>query len=380
MASFAPHRSGPAVAGVAALSLLLADAPAGGQTVVRSEGGPLAVTTLTTGLAHAWGMAFLPDGRLLVTERPGRLRLVGRDGQLSEPLAGVPRVHARGQGGLLDVVLAPDFGTSRHVYLSYSEPGEGGSSTAVARGRLDGDRLADVRVVFSQRPRIDDSKHYGSRLVFARDGKLFVTTGDRDQFEPAQDLGSHIGKVLRINADGSVPGDNPFTGRAGVRPEIWSYGHRNIQGAALHPETGVLWLHEMGPRGGDELNIVRKGANYGWPLVSWGRHYSGRDIPDPSTRPDLADAIRQWTPVIAPSGMAFYTGELFAGWKGNILIGGLRSRGLVRLEIAGETVTHEERIALGARIRDVEVGPDGAVYVSTDEHDGKIWRLAPEGR
>ncbi len=277
-----------------------------------------------------------------------------------------------------------NFASNGLVYLSYAEPGDGGASTAVARGRLNAasTALENVQVIFRQLPKVSGGGHFGSRLVFARDGTLFVTLGDRRQFEPAQDLSSHIGKIVRINPDGTVPRDNPFVGRAGVRPEIWSYGIRNAQGAALHPQTGALWEIEHGPRGGDELNLPEAGKNYGWPLVSWGVHYSFQDIPKPPTRPDLAQPIYQWTPVISPSGMTFYTGEVFAPWRGNLLIGGLSARSLIRLTLQGERVTAEERIALGARIRDVRQGPDGAVYALTDHSDGAILRLtkAAEGQ
>lgn len=365
---------------IVGIATALALPAAAQQRVIGSQAGPIAVEVFTPGLAHPWGLAFLPDGRLLVTERPGRLRLVAPDGAKSEPLQGVPRVLAEGQGGLLDVALDPDFAANRLVYLSYAEPGEGGASTAVARGRLGERGLEGVEVVFRQQPKVGGANHFGSRLVFAPDGTLFVTTGERFRFEPAQDLSGHLGKILRINPDGSVPPDNPFVGRQDARPEIWSYGHRNVQGAAIHPQTGVLWENEFGPRGGDEINIPEPGRNYGWPLVSWGRHYDGRDIPDPPTRPDLAQSIYQWTPVISPSGMIFYTAGLFPGWRGNLLIAGLTAQGVVRLMLDGQRVVGEERISLDQRIRDVEQGPDGAVYVLTDEPDGAILRLTPRRR
>jgi aldose sugar dehydrogenase len=291
--------------------LLLAPAAAQNPQRLKTQKGDILVETVASGLNHPWGLAFLPDGRMLVTERPGRLRLVTASGQISQPLGGVPRVFAQGQGGLLDVALDPNFSENRFVYLTYSEPGEGGASTAAARGRLNGDgsALEGAAVIFRQLPRVGGGYHFGSRLAFSRDGKLFVTTGERLQFDPAQDLSNHIGKILRINPDGSVPQDNPFVGRSGARPEIWSYGHRNIQAAAVHPQSGALWEAEHGPRGGDEINIAEPGRNYGWPLVSWGRHYDGRDIPKPPTRPDLAGSVHQWTPVIAASGTAFYTGD-----------------------------------------------------------------------
>jgi glucose/arabinose dehydrogenase len=362
----------------AAVALGLCSAGALAQErVIATQSGPVRITTLTTGLEHPWSLAFLPDGRMLVTERPGRLRIVAPDGQVSAPLQGLPRVAASGQGGMHDVALDPNFASNRLVYLAYAEPGEGGASTAAARGRLGDGGLTDVKVIFSQRPKVTGGQHFGGRLVFARDGKLFITTGDRGKFDPAQDLSTHIGKVIRINADGSIPRDNPFVGRQGARPEIWAYGIRNAQGAVLHPQTGALWENEHGPRGGDEINIIEPGRNYGWPLVSWGNHYSGLPIAKPNTRPDLTDAIHQWSPVIAASGMAFYTGEAFRAWRGNLLVGGLVSRGIVRLTLSGSKVTGEERIGLGARVRDVRQGPDGAVYVLTDESEGKILRLTP---
>jgi aldose sugar dehydrogenase len=365
---------------VAALAVAVSGGPVSGQErTVETQSGRITVQTAAGGLVHPWGLAFLPDGRMLVTERPGRLRIVSGDGRLSGPLGGVPAVYAEGQGGLLDVALDPSFASNNLVYLSYAEPGAGGASTAVIRGRLNaaGTALENAQVVFRQQPKVSSNGHFGSRLVFARDGTLFVTLGDRRQFDPAQDLASHIGKIVRINPDGSVPRDNPFVGRAGVRPEIWAYGIRNSQGATLHPQTGALWEVEHGPRGGDELNVIEAGRNYGWPLVSWGVHYSGQDIPKPSTRPDLALSIHQWTPVISPSGMTFYTGEMFTHWRGNLLIGGLSARGLTRLTLDGQRIAGEERIALGARIRDVRQGPDGAVYALTDQRDGAVLRLTP---
>jgi glucose/arabinose dehydrogenase len=291
----------------------------------------------------------------------------------------VPDVQARGQGGLLDVALDPGFKTNRLIYLSYAEAGDDGASTALARGVLGEGRLDAVQVLFRQQPKVSGNGHFGGRIVFSPDGRhLFLTTGDRQKFTPAQDLQSHIGKVIRLNKDGSVPTDNPFVGRADAKPEIWSYGHRNIQGAAIQPGTGALWTIEFGPAGGDELNRPEAGKNYGWPLVSWGNHYSGADIPDPPTRPDLADAIKYWNPTIAPSGMIFYTGSMFPNWKNNILIAGLGTLGIVRLEIQNGTVVHEERIELGRRIRDVEQAPDGAIYVATDDSDGRLWRLTPK--
>jgi aldose sugar dehydrogenase len=344
----------------------------------NTKAGTIKVETVTTGLSHPWGLAFLPDGRMLVTERTGTLRLVSKDGKLSAPLSGVPEVVVAGQGGLLDVAIDPDFKSNNLVYLSYSELGESGASTAVARGKLGDSGLENVEVIFRQMPKIKGNLHFGSRLVFALDGKLFVTLGERFQFTPAQDLGNDLGKIVRINPDGSVPKDNPFVGRNDARPEIWSYGHRNPQGAAIHPETGKLWETEFGPMGGDELNIPQAGQNYGWPVVSWGSHYDGRAIPKPPTHPEFADAIYHWNPVISPSGITFYTGDAIPAWKGNLLIAGLSSQAIVRLTLDGEKVVDEERIPMGTRIRDVVQGPDGAVYALTDEGNGEILRLTLE--
>jgi glucose/arabinose dehydrogenase len=345
--------------------------------VIQTENGRIAVEGIASGLDHPWGMAFLPDGRLLVTERSGRLRLLSKDGKLSGAVPGTPKVVAQGQGGLLDVALDPEFDRNRFVYLSFSEPGDGGASTALGRGRFENDRLDGFTVIFRQAPKVSGGNHFGGRIAFSPAGHLFLTMGERFKFDPAQDLSSHLGKIVRLNRDGSVPADNPFAKRKDARPEIWSYGHRNVQGIAFQPGTNTLFTAEFGPMGGDELNVPEPGKNYGWPLVSWGRHYDGREIPNPSTRPDLTDAIRHWTPVISPSGMTFYTGDLFPKWRGNLLIGGLSSTGVVRLEMDGRKVTHEERMQLGERIRDVAQAPDGSVYLLTDERNGEVLRLAP---
>jgi aldose sugar dehydrogenase len=360
---------------VAAASLL---APPGASLAREPDLKPVPVAR---GLDHPWGLAFLPDGRMLVTERPGRMRIVERDGRLGAPLAGLPPVAASGQGGLLDVVLHPKFADNRLVYWSYAEPGEGGAGTAVARGRLDGTRLADVQVVFRQVPKVSGGNHFGSRLVFARDGRLFVTLGDRfHRKDDAQTLDNHLGKIVRIEDDGRVPADNPFVGRAGARPEIWSYGHRNVQGAALHPATGQLWTTEHGPQGGDELNAPAAGANHGWPVVTYGRNYgSGTRIGEGTERADVAPPLRHWVPVsVAPSGLAFLTSDRYgAAWQGQLFMGTLRAEKLVRLELDGKRVVAEHAL-LGdrrARIRDVRQGPDGWLYVLTDSEDGQIWRL-----
>jgi glucose/arabinose dehydrogenase len=340
------------------------------------------VTDVARGLEHPWGLAFLPDGRLLVTERPGRLRLVA-NGQLSEPLAGVPAVYARGQGGLLDVALSPGFAQDRLVYLSFSEPGEGGAGTAVARGRLGERGLEGTQVIWRQQPKVDGSNHWGSRLVFRPDGTLFVTLGDRFAYrERAQDLSGTLGKIVRINGDGTIPRDNPyagpFVGRDGARPEIWSFGHRNIQAAALDTR-GQLWTVEHGARGGDELNNPQPGKNYGWPVITYGVDYSGARIGVGTAQPGMEQPVYYWDPVIAPSGAVFYTGAAFPEWRGDLLVGSLRPGALVRLRIDNGRVTQEERYLgeLGERIRDVRQAPDGTIYLLTDSPRGRIFRLDP---
>ena len=362
---------------LAALTLALMSQPGlGAETTIDTESGPIKVETIASGLENPWGLAFLPDGRMLVTERPGRLRIIAKDGAKSEPLKGVPELFAQGQGGLLDVKLDPGFASNGLVYLSYAEPGEGGAGTAVARGKLGDGGLDNVEVIFRQQPKVEGGNHFGGRLAFAPDGKLFVTLGERFKFTPAQDLSNDLGKIVRINPDGTVPQDNPFVGKAGARPEIWSYGHRNPQGAAIHPVTGKLWESEFGPKGGDEVNIAEAGNDYGWPMVSWGSNYDDSPIPPPPTHPEFTDAVAHWNPVISPSGIAFYTADAIPGWKGNLLLAGLSSQAIIRLALDGETVTGEERIPVGARIRDVVQGPDGAVYALTDAVDGSILKLS----
>jgi glucose/arabinose dehydrogenase len=363
------------------VAFLLAPAQAQPQRVktVTTDAGKVIVENVVGGLNHPWGMAFLPDGRVLITERnTGDLLIAKLNGSLSKPLQGTPKVFAQGQGGLLDVALHPDFQENRLVYLSYAAPGPGGSAaTALGRGRLTEKGLEGFQEIFLQKPYIKGPNHFGGRIVFTPDKHLFLTMGERFQFEPAQDLSNHLGTIVRLNLDGSVPKDNPFVDKKNAKPEIWSYGHRNIEAATLNPATNSLWTAEMGPKGGDELNLPEPGRNYGWPVVSWGENYDGSDIPDPPTKPKFAESIKHWTPVISPSGMTVYTGGQFPRWKGDVFIGGLTARGLVRLQTEGDKVISEERIPLGARIRDVVQGPEGYLYVLTDQNGGNLWRLKP---
>lgn len=373
------------VAGLALLTAAtLTNHVANAQTTPeRKKYGAITVETVARGLDHPWSVAFLPDGRMLVTERAGQLRVIGNGA--SSVIGGVPAVKARGQGGLLDVAIDPDFATNRLVYLTYAEPREGGlAGTAVARGKLDADAttLSDVAVIFRQEPGHTGNNHYGSRLVFAPDGTLFVTLGERfDLSAKAQDLSTDLGKVVRINRDGSIPRDNPFVGREGARPEIWSYGHRNPQSAAINPRTNILWTIEHGARGGDEINISKKGANYGWPVIGFGTHYSGAKIGEGTAKPGMEQPAFYWDPSIAPSGMAFYTSNRYPGWQNSLFTGALAGQMLVRLQLQGDRIIREERLLtdLGARIRDVRQGPDGLLYLLTDESDGKLLRIIPAG-
>jgi glucose/arabinose dehydrogenase len=356
------------------------DAQAARSPTPRSIEGVVRVETVARGLAHPWALEFLPGGRMLVTERGGSLRVVERDGRLSAALTGVPPVYAQGQGGLLDIALDPGFAENRVIYLSFAEPGPGGAGTSVARGRLAESGLENVQVIYRQHPKVPGGGHFGSRLVFGRDGTLWVTQGDRFAYrDRAQDLGQGMGKIVRINSDGSVPPDNPFVSRTGAQKEIWSYGHRNVQAAARHPETGELWTVEHGAAGGDELNNPRAGRNYGWPVVTYGRDYDGRRIGDDGARAGMEQPVYYWDPVIAPSGMVFYTGDRIPGWKGSLLIGGLSSQSLVRLVLENGSVTREERYlgSLGERIRDVQQGPDGHLYLLTDSPNGQLLRVLP---
>ena len=359
-----------------------------GQTrapAVRTDAA-LSHTVVASGLNHPWGLALLPDGRWLVTERTGTMRIIGADGAKGEPIAGLPAVAARGQGGLLDVALSPSFATDRTIFWAYSEPREGGNATSIARARLsdDGGRVENVQVIFRAMPTYDGDKHFGGALAFAPDGKLFLTLGersDRPMRPQAQDLGSHMGKIIRINADGSAPQDNPFVGRAGALPEIWSLGHRSPQGVVI-TAAGQVWTVEHGARGGDELNLTRAGSNYGWPDAAYGIEYAGGAIGAGATQKEGTEQpVYYWDPVIAPGGMTLYTGAMFPSWNGNLLVAGLKEKHIARLVIQNDRVVGEERLLtdLGERIRDVAVGPDGAVWAITDEDNGKLVRLAKAG-
>ena len=378
------RRSALAAFLLAALSLpTQAQGPPGQVESILTEAGPVSVMRVADRIPRPWAMTFLPDGRMLVTSRPGKLLLMTTDGELPAEVAGTPTVFAQGQGGLLDVALDPDFASNGTVYLSFARPGpDGSAATALGRGRMvedaDGARLDGFETLFTQEPYITGPNHFGSRIAFGPDGMLYLTMGERFQFDPAQDPANHLGALVRLNPDGSVPDDNPFVGRDG-EDEIWSYGHRNVESAAFDPRTGELWIAEMGPLGGDELNRIQRGANYGWPVVSWGINYDGTEIPDPPTRPEFEDATIHWTPVISPSGMAYYGGTVFPEWTGSFFIGSLSRQGVVRVAVDGDRVTEQEVMALGERIREVEAGPDGHLYVLTDQEEGQLWRLEPLG-
>lgn len=361
------------------LAALLAAHTAAAQSL-HSEEHAFRLVELGRGLEQPWSLAFLPDGRMLVTEKAGRLRVV-KDLKLDpQPVAGLPEVTVQGQGGLMDVTLHPGFAENSLVYLSYAARGDGGVSTEVARGRLAGQRLENVEIIFRQIPKSSAGQHFGSRLVFDRQGYLYITLGDRGDRERAQRHDDHAGSVIRLHDDGRVPVDNPFVGKAGWKPEKFTLGHRNQQGAALHPRTGQLWTHEHGPQGGDEVNVIRAGANYGWPVITYGANYGiGTRIGEGTAKPGMEQPIHTWVPSIAPSGMAFYTGDKFPKWRGDLFVGALRAELLVRLKLDGEKVVHEERLLrreLG-RIRDVRVGPDGLIYLLTDESRARLARLEP---
>lgn len=366
---------------VPATLLLLFALPAAAQTpgpVHRSQHHAFTVATFATGLEHPWSMQILPDGQILVTERPGRMRVIYKDGKPGPALAGLPAVFASGQGGLLDVALHPDFERNRLVYFSYAASGMDGAATRVARAQLTRQGLTGVQVILDALPRGRGGVHFGSRLAFGRDGKLYITTGDRYDRDRAQKLDDLAGKVLRVNDDGTVPTDNPFVGRAGARGEIYSYGHRNPQGLTIHPRTGAVWEAEHGARGGDEINLIRPGLNFGWPIITWGVDYSGAKIGEGTEKPGLEQPQKYWTPSISPSGMAFYTGDVFPQWRNSLFVGGLSARLLSRLEMDGDRVVAEERLLEGiGRVRDVRQGPEGKLFLLLDAPDAPLLRLDP---
>jgi len=374
-----------AAATLLAASFLIATGTRGQAQAFGSSVGELEVRTVARGLANPWALAFLPDGTMLVTERPGRMRIVTSEGQVSPPLKGVPDVWASGQGGLLDVAADKAFAQNRTIYFCFAERAEGGGRTTVARARLDDGRagLDEVKIIFRQQGPLSSGNHYGCRIAQAEDGNLFVTLGEhfipRDQ---AQSLGNHLGKVIRIAPDGSVPAGNPFAGRADANPEIWSYGHRNPQSLAFHPASGELWEIEHGPRGGDEVNLIGKGKNYGWPVIGYGIDYSGAKIHDATAKAGMEQPLKYWVPSIAPSGMAFYSGKLFPKWNGSLFLGALSGAMLVRLTLDGNKVTAEERLLqnLNERIRDVRQGPDGALWLLTDSSNGRVLRVTPAAK
>ena len=366
-----------------ALGLLSPAAAQNSSAQLRTDKLSVKVVALTNGLAHPWSMAFLPDGRMLVSEREGRLRLLGADFKLHpRPVEGLPEIVARGQGGLFDVVLHPDHARNGWVYWAYNAPGPGGWGTALARGQLQGHRMTNVQVLFSMLPKTRSNHHFGGRIVFDRQGMVYLTLGDRGEMERAQRLDDHAGSVIRLHDDGRIPADNPYVGRAGAKPEKWTLGNRNVQGAALHPVTGDIWSHEHGPQGGDEINLMRSGRNYGWPLVTQGVNYgSGTPIGEAKNKPGFEVPLHVWTPSIAPSGMAFVAGDRFPQWRGHLLVGALRGQVLVRLDVQNEKIVGEERLLEGliGRIRDVRLGPDGLIYLLTDEAQGALLRLEPAG-
>lgn len=363
-------------------SFLIVTGTRGEDASFASSAGQLEVQTIASGLVNPWSLAFLPDGRMLVTERPGRIRLVTAEGQLSPPLKGVPEVFASGQGGMLDLAIDKSYAQNKTIYFCFAERTSGGGRTAVARARLnDGNgRLDDTKIIFRQEGPLSSGNHYGCRIVQAADGNLFVTLGEHFSYrDEAQNLGNHLGKIIRIAPDGSVPPDNPFVGRADAKPEIWSFGHRNEQGLAINPASGDLWEIEHGPRGGDEVNIIGRGKNYGWPVIGYGIDYSGAKIHASSAGDGMEQPVKYWVPSIAPSGMTFYTAKLFPKWTGSLFSGALAGKMLVRLSLSGNAVTGEERLLqnLNERMRDVRQGPDGALWLLTDSSAGRILRVSP---
>jgi glucose/arabinose dehydrogenase len=346
----------------------------------RSDEHSFRLVKLVEGLEQPWSLAFLPDGRMLITEKAGRLRVVSQGKLLQEPIEGLPQVTVHGQGGLHDVALHPQFSKNSLVYLAYAARGSDGVGTELARGRLAGHRLEDVQVLFRQTPKGTRGQHFGGRIVFDRQGYVYLTLGDRGEMARAQRPDDHAGSVIRLHDDGRVPKDNPFVGRSGWKPEKFTLGNRNMQGAALHPQTGMLWTHEHGPQGGDEINVIRAGLNYGWPVITYGVNYGfGTKIGEGTRKEGMEQPLYYWVPSIAPSGMAFYAGDRFPRWKGNLFVGALRDQMLVRLQLDGDKVVKEERLLKGVlgRIRDVRMGPDGLLYLLTDESHAVLARLEP---
>jgi glucose/arabinose dehydrogenase len=348
---------------------------------VQSEKQSFRVVTLTQGLQHPWSLAFLPDGRLLITERAGRLRIVQKDFTLDpKPISGLPKIIAGGQGGLFDVVLHPQYSKNGWIYFAYSEAGKGGWGTALARGKLVGHQMTDVQVLFSMEPKTRSNQHFGGRIVFDEAGYVYLTLGDRGEMARAQLLGDHAGSIIRLHDDGRVPKDNPFVNTE-AKPEKFTLGNRNVQGVAIHPKTGEVWTHEHGPQGGDEINIIKPARNYGWPIITHGVNYgTGTKIGEGTAKAGLEQPLYVWVPSIAPSGMAFYKGNAFTNWNNNLFIGALRAETLVRIELSGDKVVHEERLLKGSigRIRDVRLGPDQFIYLLTDERAGGLYRLEPQ--
>lgn len=369
------------LSGVSFLLLLIPTMLLGQPKWVQSEKHNFRVVSVLKGLSNPWSMAFLPDGRMLLTEREGRLRIINKDFTLvPQAIEGLPEIVVKGQGGLLDVALHPDYAKNGWIYWSYNAPGQSGWGTALARGQLQGVRMNNVQVLFSMQPQTRSGQHFGGRIVFNRTGHVYLTLGDRGDKDRAQQLDDHAGSVIRLHDDGRVPADNPWTQRKGAKPEKWTLGNRNMQGAALHPQTGELWTHEHGPQGGDEINIMRSGKNYGWPVISYGVNYGfGTQIGEGQVKSGMEQPLHVWVPSIAPSGMAFVQGDVFTQWRNNLLVGALRGQMLVRIELNGEKIVHEERLLQGqvGRIRDVRIGPDGLVYLLTDDSEGELLRLEP---
>ncbi|MFT3735188.1 MAG: PQQ-dependent sugar dehydrogenase [Rhodocyclaceae bacterium] len=347
------------------------------NTNTASTTAGLSVTTFANGLVNPWGMVFLPDGRMLVTERPGRMRIVETNGSLGSALGGLPtNIYVAGQGGLLDVILDPAFASNNRIYFNYSEAGTGNSGTAVASATLGSSSLSNLTVIYRQNPKVTGDGHYGSRLAFGTDGKLYISLGERQKFDPAQNTLQTLGKVVRLNTDGSVPSDNPFVGNSAYLPEIWSLGHRNPQGMTRHPTTGQLWTAEHGAMGGDEINTPERGKNYGWPTISYGKNYDGSSIGEGTAKAGMEQPRCYWDPSIAPGNLVFYTGGKVPAWAGNLFVAALKDTALMRLTLSGTSITGQERISIGKRVRDVRVGPDGWLYLLTDESAGQILKLS----